>query len=206
MAGWRSAAEAYLVSDQIAAAKVPLIVHPTMQHPESMETINSYLGNAAAISEANIPIAIGSGCEGYVPKTRVVRQEAAMAMVYGLGRDAALQSITLDAARILGIDAQYGSLEPGKVGDVVLYDGDPFEYATHVVAVLVDGQTGLRPLAAQADLDGRTHLHVQPRDSLLPGLDGLVSDDRVALAARPSVHFLHRANSTLADKPPVPPT
>jgi imidazolonepropionase-like amidohydrolase len=133
-------AEAYLVTDQIKEAKIPLIIHPTMQHAESMETINSYLGSAALISEAGIPLAIGSGAEGYVPKTRVVRQEAAMAMVYGLGRDAALRSITLDAARILGIDAQYGSLEPGKVGDVVLYDGDPFEYSTHVVAVLVDGR------------------------------------------------------------------
>jgi imidazolonepropionase-like amidohydrolase len=133
-------AEAYLISDQIAAAKVPLIVHPTMQHAESMETINSYLGNAATISEAGIPIAIGAGAEGYVPKTRVVRQEAAIAMVHGLGRDAALKAITLDAARILGVDGQYGSLEPGKVGDLVLYDGDPFEYATHVVAVLVDGK------------------------------------------------------------------
>ena len=132
-------AEAYLVADQISAAKVPLIVHPTMQHAESMETINSYLGNASVLSDAGIPIAIGAGAEGYVPKTRVVRQEAAIAMVYGLGRDAALKSITLEAARILGVDSQYGSLEPGKVGDVVLYDGDPFEYSTHVVAVLVDG-------------------------------------------------------------------
>jgi imidazolonepropionase-like amidohydrolase len=133
-------AEAYLIADQIAAAKIPLILHPTMQHAESMETINSYLGSGAVLADAGIPIAIGSGAEGYVPKTRVVRQEAAMAMVYGLGRDAALKAITLDAARILGIDGQYGSLEPGKIGDVVLYDGDPFEYSTHVVAVLVDGK------------------------------------------------------------------
>jgi imidazolonepropionase-like amidohydrolase len=133
-------AEAYLISDQIAAAKIPLIVHPTMQHAESMETINSYLGNAASLTDAGIPIAIGAGAEGYVPKTRVVRQEAAIAMVYGLGREAALKSITLDAARILGVDSQYGSLEPGKIGDVVLYDGDPFEYSTHVVAVVVDGK------------------------------------------------------------------
>jgi imidazolonepropionase-like amidohydrolase len=133
-------AEAYLIADQLAAAKVPLILHPTMQHAESMETINSYLGSGAVLTDAGIPLAIGSGAEGYVPKTRVVRQEAAMAMVYGLGRDAALKAITLDAARILGIDGQYGSLEPGKIGDVVLYDGDPFEYSTHVVAVLVDGK------------------------------------------------------------------
>ncbi len=133
-------AEAYLIPEQIAAAKVPMILHPTMQHAESMETINSYLGSSAVLTDAGIPLAIGSGAEGYVPKTRVVRQEAAMAMVYGLGRDAALKAITLDAARILGIDGQYGSLEPGKIGDVVLYDGDPFEYSTHVVAVLVDGK------------------------------------------------------------------
>jgi imidazolonepropionase-like amidohydrolase len=134
------AAEAYLVTDQIAAAKIPVIVHPTMQRVESMETLNSYLGNAAALADAKIPLAIGSGFEDYVPKTRVVRMEAAIAMVYGLGRDAALRAITLDAARILGIDAQYGSLEPGKVADLVLYDGDPFEHATHVTTVFVGGR------------------------------------------------------------------
>jgi len=134
------AAEAYLVSDQIAAAKIPVIVHPTMQRPESMETLNSYLGNAAALADAKIPLAIGSGIEDYVPKTRVARLEAAMAMVYGLGREPSLRAITLDAARILGIDDRYGSLEPGKVADLVLYDGDPFEHATHVTAVFVDGR------------------------------------------------------------------
>jgi imidazolonepropionase-like amidohydrolase len=134
------AAEAYLVADQIAAAKIPVIVHPTMQRVEDMETLNGYLGNAAALADAKIPLAIGSGVESYVPKTRVVRSEAAMAMVYGLGRDAALAAITLDAARLLGIEAQYGSLDVGKVADLVLYDGDPFENATHVSAVFVDGR------------------------------------------------------------------
>jgi imidazolonepropionase-like amidohydrolase len=134
------AAEGYLVADQIAAAKIPVIVHATMQRVESMETFNSFLGNAAALADAKIPIAIGSGFEGYVPKTRVIRWEAAMAMVYGLGRDAALRSVTLDAAKILGIADKYGSLEKGKVADLVLYDGDPFEHATHVTAVIMDGR------------------------------------------------------------------
>jgi imidazolonepropionase-like amidohydrolase len=134
------AAEGYLVADRVAAAKVPVIVHPTMQRPSSMETINSYLGNAAALADAKIPIAIGSGIEGYVPKTRVVRMEAAMAMVYGLGRERALSSVTLDAARVLGIDADYGSIEKGKMGDLVLYDGDPFEHTTHVTAVFSGGR------------------------------------------------------------------
>ena len=63
-----------------------------------------------------------------------------MAMVYGLGRERALQSITIDAAKLLKIDDRYGSLEPGKVADVVLYDGDPFEHKTQVTHVIVDGR------------------------------------------------------------------
>jgi imidazolonepropionase-like amidohydrolase len=134
------ATEAYLMADPIAAAKVPVLVHPTMQRPASPETFNSTLNNAAMLAERNIPIAITSGYESYVPKTRVVLYEAAMAMVNGLGCDRALRAITLDAARILKIDRDYGSLEPGKIADVVLYDGDPFEYTTHVTLVLLGGQ------------------------------------------------------------------
>ncbi|MBW3541070.1 MAG: amidohydrolase family protein [Planctomycetes bacterium] len=134
------AAEGYLVADEIAKARVPVIVHPTMQRNGRMETFNTYLGNAAALRDKDIRIAIGSGVEGYVPKTRVVRYEAALAMVYGLGFDMALKAVTLDAARVLKIDEDFGSLEPGKAADLVLYDGDPFEHVTHVTRVIVDGR------------------------------------------------------------------
>jgi imidazolonepropionase-like amidohydrolase len=134
------AADGYLVASQIADAQVPVIVHPTMQRIGGLETYNTILGNAAALSNAGIRVAIGSAFEDYVPKTRVVRQEAAMAAVYGLGVDAALRSITLDAARILGIEDRFGSIDVGKIADLVLYDGDPFEHATHTTHVLVDGR------------------------------------------------------------------
>ncbi|HEX7378302.1 MAG TPA: amidohydrolase family protein [Pirellulales bacterium] len=133
-------AEAYLLGDRLAAAKLPVIVHPTMQRVAEMETYNSFLGNAATLADRGLLIAVCSGSEGYVPKTRVVRYEAAMAMVHGLGFDRALRSITLDAAKILEIDDRFGTLEPGKTADLVLYDGDPFEHATHVSAVAVDGR------------------------------------------------------------------
>ena len=138
------AAEGYLVREQLALAKVPVIVHPTMQRVGGLETINSVLGNAATLADAHVPIAIGSGVEGYVPKTRVVRYEAAIAMTYGLGFDRALRAITLDAARLLKIDDRFGSVERGKVADLVLYDGDPFEHATHVTTVFVDGGLAYR--------------------------------------------------------------
>jgi imidazolonepropionase-like amidohydrolase len=134
------AAEGYLVADKIGAARMPVIVHPTMQRVGDMETYNGFLGNAAALADRGIRVAIGSGFEGYVPKTRVVRYEAGMAMVYGLGFERALRAVTLDAARILHVDDRYGSLEAGKVADLVLYDGDPFEHVTHVTHVIVDGR------------------------------------------------------------------
>jgi imidazolonepropionase-like amidohydrolase len=134
------ATEGYLVFDEIAAAKSPVIVHPTMQRPSSLEAFNSHLGNAAFLADHKIPLALSTAFEGYVPKTRVLRYEAAIAMVNGLGFDRALSSITLDAAKLLKIDDQYGSIAPGKVADLVLYDGDPFEHTTHVTYTIMAGR------------------------------------------------------------------
>lgn len=134
------ATEGYLVADAIADAKVPVIVHPTMQRPSTPETFHGHLGNAAFLVERKIPTAICTAFEGYVPKTRVLRYEAAMAAVNGLGHERALRSITLDAAKILGIDDQYGTIEPGKIADLVLYDGDPFEHSTHVTHTIMAGR------------------------------------------------------------------
>ena len=66
--------------------------------------------------------------------------EAAMAAANGLSFDQALAAITIDAAKILGIEKRVGSLEVGKDGDVALFDGDPFEYTTHCIGVIIDGQ------------------------------------------------------------------
>ncbi|MEZ6047413.1 MAG: amidohydrolase family protein [Planctomycetaceae bacterium] len=134
------AGEAYLIRDQLAEAKLPLIVHPTMQRVGDLETYHSFTGNAATLAKTGALVAICSGYESYVPKTRVVRHEAAMSIPYGMSHAQALKSITLDAAKILKIDDQYGSLEPGKIADLVIYDGDPFEHSTHVVQVLMEGK------------------------------------------------------------------
>jgi imidazolonepropionase-like amidohydrolase len=142
--------DGYLIAKQLAKEKVPIIVHPTMQRVGSIETYNSFLGNAAALSDAGLTVSICSGVEGYVPKTRVIRWEAAIGMTYGLGFDRALKTITLDAAKILDIDKDYGSLEVGKVADLVLYTGDPFEHTTHVSHVIMGGQlVHNRPIRAR---------------------------------------------------------
>ena len=132
------AAEAYLVLDELKGAQVPVIVHPPMFRAVR-ETENLSLETPATLRKAGIPLALQSGYESYVPRTRVVLFEAAEAAAYGLSFEEALALITIDAARVLGIDARVGSLEVGKDGDLALYDGDPFEYTTHCTGVVIEG-------------------------------------------------------------------
>ena len=132
------AAEAYLVKDEIKRAGVPVIVHPTMYRSYG-ETENLSFETASVLKAAGIPVALQSGFEGYVPKTRVLLFEAALAAANGLGLEGALAASTIDAARVIGLEARIGSLEAGKDGDLALYDGDPFEYTSHCVGVVIDG-------------------------------------------------------------------
>ncbi len=133
------ASEAYLLLDEIKEANVPVIIHPTMIRTYG-DAQNASFTTAAQLHENDIPFAFQSGYESYVPKTRIVLFEAAMATAYGLSRQAALQALTTSPAKILGIDQRVGSLRQGKDADLVLFDGDPFEYTTHVTSVIVDGK------------------------------------------------------------------
>jgi imidazolonepropionase-like amidohydrolase len=131
-------AEAYLVSDQLSDQRIPVILHPTMIRAGG-DAENASFETAALLRDAGITVAIQSGYESYVPKTRVVLFEAAVAAAHGLGTEGALRTITIDAAQILGIDDRVGSLKEGKDADLVLYDGDPFEYTSRVCTVIADG-------------------------------------------------------------------
>ena len=135
-------AEAYLVRDELAAAKVPVLVGPVMMRAwdSQEEGGNSSYENAALLVNAGVRVGIMSGYESYVPKIRVVLWEAAIAGAYGLGFDGALRAVTLTNAEILGIDDSVGSLDVGKHGDIAVYDGDPFEYTSHACAVVIEGE------------------------------------------------------------------
>ncbi|HEY7767134.1 amidohydrolase family protein, partial [Longimicrobium sp.] len=104
------------------------------------ETQSATLETARRLREAGITVALQSGYEGYVPKTRVVLFEAAIAAANGMAFEDALRTITIDAARVIGLGDRVGSLERGKDGDVAVFDGDPFEYTSHVCAVVIEGQ------------------------------------------------------------------
>ncbi len=133
------AAESYMVIDEIRRAGVPVIIHPSMVRLTG-ETQSATLETARRLREAGITVALQSGYEGYVPKTRVVLFEAAIAAANGMAFEDALRTITIDAARVIGLGDRVGSLERGKDGDVAVFDGDPFEYTSHVCAVVIEGQ------------------------------------------------------------------
>ena len=133
------AAEAHLVLDEIQAAGVAVLPHPPMQRAWG-EMENATMELAARLDAKKIPFAFQSGFEAYVPKTRVLLFEAAIGAANGLGPDRALEAATIEAARILGIEKRVGSIEVGKDGDLALYDGDPFEYTTHCIGAVIEGQ------------------------------------------------------------------
>ena len=133
------ASEAYRLIPEIKTAKAEIILHATMAR-NGGDMVNMNRESAAILTAAGIPISIESGYESYVPKTRIILFEAGQAMVHGLSFEEALKTITLNPAKLLGIENRIGSIEKGKDADLVLFNGDPFEYLTKVCGVVIDGE------------------------------------------------------------------
>lgn len=131
-------AEAWMVADRLAAAQVPVVLAPLTNIP-SYDGLGARYDNAARLVRAGVRVAFYTA-EFATLNARVVKQEAGNAVSYGLPWDAALRAVTLTPAEIYGLAAKYGSLEPGKVANVVVWSGDPFEFSTAVEHVFIRGQ------------------------------------------------------------------
>lgn len=137
------ASEAYRITDEIKTAGAEVILHATMAR-NGGDMVNMTRESAALLTAAGITVSIETGFEGYVPKTRVLVHEAAQAMVHGLTYDEAIKAITINPAKLLGLENRIGTIAPGKDADLVLYNGDPFEYLTRVCMVMIDGEIVFR--------------------------------------------------------------
>ncbi len=131
------ATEGWKVVDRIAAAGVPVVVGPVLSVPSSeFDPYDSRYANAGVLKRAGVNIAIMTDDE---ENPRNVAFHAAMASAFGLPHDDAVRAITLGAAEVVGASDLLGSLEPGKLADVIVTDADLLEITSRVEYVFIDG-------------------------------------------------------------------
>ncbi len=131
------AIEGWRVADKIAASGFPVLAGPVLAVPtRGSDRYDRPYANPGLLAQAGVRIGIRSA---ETENTRNLPFHAGFAAAYGLGRDAALRAVTIDAARILGVDDRIGSLEVGKVADLFVATGDPFEPRTHIRRLFMNG-------------------------------------------------------------------
>ncbi len=130
------AAEAWQVADAIARAGVPVLVQPLDNIP-SYDGLGVRYENAALLVKAGVKVAL---LETDTHNARNLRQQAGNAVSNGMTWDQALRAVTLSPAEIFGVADRYGSLAAGRVADVVVWSGDPFEFSTAVEHVFIRGR------------------------------------------------------------------
>jgi imidazolonepropionase-like amidohydrolase len=147
--GWQMAAE-------LAQARIPIVVEPLTDIP-SFDAPGARLDNAALLQAAGVTVLIA---QTDVAQFRDLRQAAGNAVRTGLAWDAALRAVTLGPAEAFGVSGKYGSLEPGKAADVVVWSGDPFEFSSRAEHVFIRGRD-LPLMSRQTELLQR-YRHLPP--------------------------------------------
>ncbi len=132
-------AEGHLVARELAAARIPVILNPLQNLPSQFEDLAATLSNAARLHAAGVTIAFYDPPSGS-HNLRLLPQLAGNAVANGLPYAAALAALTINPARMYGVESRYGSVEIGKAADLVLWDGDPLETSSRPVAVYIDGR------------------------------------------------------------------
>jgi imidazolonepropionase-like amidohydrolase len=132
-------AEAWQVADELAAARIAVIVDPLANLPDRFERLSARLDNAALLHRAGVRFAIAPG-PGAVDahQARLVLQLAGNAVANGLAWDAAFAAVSRGPAEIFGAN-NLGRLERNYLADVVIWDGDPLEVTSAPTAVFIEG-------------------------------------------------------------------
>ncbi len=141
--------EAHLLADILAARGIPVIIGPLLTSRSKVELRNRSLATPGKLAAAGVTIAITT--DHPVVPIHFLAYQAGLAVKHGLDRDTALHALTINPARIVGIDDRLGSIEPGKDGDVVIWSGDPLDVQSRVERALVDGAE----IYTYADGEGR---------------------------------------------------
>jgi len=131
-------AEAWVVADELAREKVPVLLDALENLPYTFDGIGARLDNAALLNRAGVRIAFTQFNESH--NARKVRQLAGNAVAHGLPKDAALAALTVQPAEIFGLAGERGRIARGQVADLVLWNGDPLEVTSAADAVWIAGK------------------------------------------------------------------
>ena len=130
-------AEGHRVADKIAAAGIPVITGPVQSIPgRSEDRYDIAYANAGIMQKAGVKVALRTDDSENV---RNLPFHAGFAAAYGMGVEEALKAITINPAEIFGLGDQYGSVEQGKVANLFVSDGDPFEMKTRITHLFIKG-------------------------------------------------------------------
>ena len=154
-------AEAWRVASRLAADKVPVLTGGLDNIPASFATLGTRQENAGLLAKAGVPLIV-TGSPGEAFNVRNIRQEAGSAVAYGLTWDAALRAVTLTVAEQFGVADRVGSLQPGRDANLVVWSGDPFEFATVAEHVFIRGRSVKRP-SRQDELTERYKRLLKPQ-------------------------------------------
>ena len=133
--------DGHLIASRLAKENAPIIVGPVMGTRGKPELSGMTISNAAVLNAAGNTVAL---CTDY-PETAQehLMLSAALAAKEGISDEQAFSMITINPARIAGLDTRVGSIAVGKDADMVLYDGHPFDMRTNIKQVFIDGESVL---------------------------------------------------------------
>ncbi len=130
-------AEGWRVADQLAAANIPVVTGPVLRTPNrDSDRYDRPYANAGLMAQAGVKVALRTN---ETENARNLPFNAGFAAAYGMGREAALRAVTINPAEIFGLSEQLGSLEKGKNATLFVCTGDPFEPATQIKYLFIDG-------------------------------------------------------------------
>ena len=130
--------EGHLIAEEIKESGFPAIVGPDMASRNKIEVQNMAFKTVGILNKEGICTAITT--DHPVSMIQFLPICAGLAVKSGLPPQEGLRSITINAARICGVSDRVGSLEPGKDGDVVIFDGNPLEVFTSALCTIIEGK------------------------------------------------------------------
>jgi len=131
------AREANKVAKLLADHRIPVILGPTQSLPTSVDApYDEPYTVPARLHEAGVKFAFATFSSS---DSRTLPYEAAQGVPYGLPYDVALRAVTINPAEILGLGDRLGTIEPGKIANLIVTDGDPLEIQTRVRHLIING-------------------------------------------------------------------